>query len=129
FARELAEARHAAFAVSERGGVSFAGVDVGKFVRGRVLIEPEVSPLALDFAPGALGQVQRRLRAFAKDFARETLGNLADQHESASPALRGLLYQLRQGLGTLTRQPCSALLASLTDTDRRLLGELGICVG
>jgi ATP-dependent RNA helicase SUPV3L1/SUV3 len=129
FSSALAEAQHTDFFVSERGRVAFAGVPVAQFCRGRVLTEPEVSLLPLDLAPGAVGRVRRRLLAFAKDFVSDTLGELAHEPETATPALRGLLYQLRQGLGTLPRASAHALLEALTEADNRLLSELGVVLG
>src|SRR5690606_9181280 len=74
-------------------------------------------------------QVRRRLVAFAKDFVSETLGELASLPADASGALRGLLYQLQQTLGTLPRAGAEALLAALDDRDRRELGARGISIG
>jgi len=125
----LAEAPHTAFDVSARGRISFGGVEVAQFVRGRVLVEPEISLAELALAPGALGQVRRRLQAFAKDFVSETLGELAREPSDASSTLRGLCYQLRHSLGTLERPPVEALLGVLDDADHRQLLELGVFVG
>jgi len=125
----LAEAAHAEFRVSIEGRVSFQGVHVAQFVRGRVLMEPEISLAELTLAPGALGQVRRRLQAFAKDFVSETLGELAEEPAEASSALRGLCYQLRHDLGTLERSAAEALLSALGPDDRAALGRLGIYVG
>ena len=129
FAHALAEAPHQAFSVSDNGRISFRQVEVARFGRGRVLIEPEVHLASLELAPGALGQVRRRMRAFGKDFVSHTLADLAEEPAEASPAVRGLLYQLRQSLGTLECQSVQALLGTLSDQDQRLLSSLGITVG
>src|SRR5690606_323967 len=108
FSHELAEAPHTAFSVDARGSIVFRQMRVARIARGRVLTEPEVALEDLELAPGALGQVRRRLVAFAKDFVSETLGELASLPADASGALRGLLYQLQQTLGTLPRAGAEA---------------------
>ncbi|HEY6727613.1 MAG TPA: helicase-related protein [Polyangiaceae bacterium] len=125
----LAEAAHGAFSVSSRGRVSFEHHDVAQFVRGRVLVEPEIALAELTLAPGALGQVRRRLQAFAKDFVRDALKDLAEEPHDASAALRGLCYQLRHSLGTLDRPAAEALLRVLDERDRQALAQLGVLVG
>jgi len=125
----LAEAAHSEFRVSNEGRVSFQGVHVAQFVRGRVLMEPEISLSELTLAPGALGQVRRRLQAFAKDFVSATLHDLAEEPHQASATLRGLCYQLRHNLGTLERGAVEALLSALGNDDRAELARLGIYVG
>ena len=129
FSHALAEAPHSAFEVSARGRISFGGREVAQFVRGRVLVEPEISLGELALAPGALGQVRRRLQAFAKDFVSETLGDLAREPSEASSTLRGLCYQLKHSLGTLERPSVEALLSVLDDADKRQLHELSVFVG
>ena len=129
FSHALAEAPHDAFAVSPHGRISFEGLDVAQFVRGRVLVEPEISLGELTLAPGALGQVRRRLQAFAKDFVAQTLKDLAEEPHDASSALRGLCYQLRHNLGTLERRAAEPLLNVLGDDDREQLARLGVWVG
>lgn len=129
FSHALAEAPHDAFSVSAQGRISFEGDEVAQFVRGRVLIEPEITLSELTLAPGALGQVRRRLQAFAKDFVSETLKDLAEEPHDASAALRGLCYQLRHNLGTLERPAAEALLGVLDDHDRQALARFGVLVG
>lgn len=129
FSHALAEAPHEAFSVSAQGRISFEHHDVAQFVRGRVLIEPEITLAELTLAPGALGQVRRRLQAFAKDFVSETLKDLATEPQDTSAALRGLCYQLRHNLGTLERPAAEALLGALDEHDRQTLARLGVMVG
>lgn len=129
FSQALAEAEHEEFSVSARGRVHFEGRAVAQFSRGRVLVEPEIALVELALAPGALGQVRRRLLAFAKDFVSDTLGELSSEPDDVSPALRGLLYQLRQGLGLLDRADAEAVIEALDDDDRRTLGQLGVVIG
>jgi len=129
FSHALTEAPHDAFSVSAPGRISFEQREVAHFVRGRVLVEPEIALSELTLAPGALGQVRRRLQAFAKDFVSETLKDLAEEPRDASAALRGLCYQLRHNLGTLERPAAEALLRVLDDQDREALAQLGVMVG
>ncbi len=129
FSLALSEAPHPAFSVSERGRVIFEHTEVAQLSRGRVLTEPEISLLPLELAPGALGQVRRRLQAFAKDFVNDLLSALTPAEQPDSAVLRGLLYQLRQTLGTLPRAAAEELLHTLGETERSRLAGFGICVG
>ena len=78
---------------------------------------------------GARMRLLRRLLAFARDVAAHLLAPLGELPASASPRVRGLAYQLEQGLGTLVADDARAQLAELDAEESDLLGRLGVVRG
>lgn len=123
----LIEAPHDALAI-EGEEVRFRGELVGKLVVGRELAAPQIAlALSDEVGAGARARVERRLAAFARDLVSELLSPLA--FETDSGPVRGLLYQLAQGLGTARERDARAQLAALSDEDRALLNAHGIELG
>ncbi|HJL19283.1 MAG TPA: helicase-related protein [Sandaracinaceae bacterium LLY-WYZ-13_1] len=126
---DLVEAPHEAFVVDDAGLVRRGDEVVGRLVAGRELAAPEVrADLPEHVGAGARSRVERRLVAFAKDWVAELLAPLRDV-EAPSPAVRGLLYQLEQGLGTVARREAREQLAVLAPEDHEALGAAGVVVG
>jgi ATP-dependent RNA helicase SUPV3L1/SUV3 len=128
----IAEAHHSAFAVDRAGRIVFEGQAIAQMTRGPDLLRPEVQLLAsLQLGAGAKVQVQRRMVAWTRDFVAELLAPLRALPTAAlpSPAGRGLLYQLEQGLGSVLRARADAQVRHLRPEDRRMLGRMGIRVG
>lgn len=69
--------------------------------------------------------------AYTRDMVAELLAPLRGLPDGAapSPAGRGLLYQLEQGLGSVLRARADPQVRHLTADDRRLLRRLGVTVG
>jgi ATP-dependent RNA helicase SUPV3L1/SUV3 len=127
---ELVQAAHDRFRTDPMGRIWFDGDLVGRMSRGADLLKPDVSVVMIDLGPGAQRRVQRRLIAWSRDLVSEALGPLRkDASRDASPAVRGLLYQLEQGLGTIWRHDARSQIELLTDDDRRLLREIGVRLG
>lgn len=124
----LVAAPHGALEVDDDGAIRFEGSVVGRLARGRELRAPDVA-LALpdDLGKGARARIARRLSAFAKDLASELLAPLAI--EGATGPVRGLLYQLEQGLGTVRERDARAQIEALDERDHALLAAHGIELG
>jgi ATP-dependent RNA helicase SUPV3L1/SUV3 len=98
---------------------------LARLTAGAEVLRPELVILAADSGGGAL-QVRRRLQAFVRDLVKQHLGQLeAPPPPEASPALRGLLYGLRQGLGTLRAAESADLWEQLDEQDWAYLRSLG----
>jgi ATP-dependent RNA helicase SUPV3L1/SUV3 len=79
---------------------------------------------------GARARVQRRLLAWTRDAVGDLLAPLSRvDEEVVGGAGRGLLYQLRMGLGTVDRRAAGPQLAALTEVERRELERAGIVIG
>jgi ATP-dependent RNA helicase SUPV3L1/SUV3 len=127
----VVEARHDAIAVDSFGRIAFADRPLGRLARGASLLLPEVKLADLaDVGPGARSRVLRRLLAFARDLVAELLAPLhAAALGALSPAGRGLVYQLEQGLGTALAGRAGEQLAGLSADDRALFEAHGVALG
>jgi ATP-dependent RNA helicase SUPV3L1/SUV3 len=134
---DLVEATHESFRVDAAGSVycHTGRIDgarpVARLTRGVDLHHPEVK-VVLDRDPGAGGRarIQRRLVAFTRDLVAEALAPLRNERvERLSPAGRGLVYQLEQGLGTAQALRARQQLEQLTEADRHELQALGVHLG
>lgn len=125
----LIDAPHEALELTHDGTIVHAGRVVGRIVKGRDLTSPNARPeLPDEIGAGARSRVERRLAAFARDVARELLAPISDV-ESGSSAVRGLLYQLERGLGTVGRREAHDQLSALVDEDLAALRACGIELG
>src|SRR5690606_2763899 len=103
---------------------------IAQLRRGRHLLEPDVALLVSEPGSGLEHRLLRRLRAFVKDFVGETLGFMSQTLPGdASPALRGLTYQLSQNLGSLTTQEVSPQVAHLAPGEQEWLERAGVHFG
>jgi ATP-dependent RNA helicase SUPV3L1/SUV3 len=127
---ELVQATHERFRTDPLGRIWFDGDLVGRMRRGANLLEPDVTVVTPDLGAGAQRRIQRRLIAWTRDLVSEALGPLRrERRAEPSPAVRGLLYQLEQGLGTIWRHEARSQIELLTDEDRRVLRDIGVRLG
>jgi ATP-dependent RNA helicase SUPV3L1/SUV3 len=80
-----------------------------------------------DLSAGVRARVERRLLAHTRDLVLGLLAPLELAGELSAP-LRGLLYQLTQGLGTVSRREVGKLLSELTPAERAQLASREIHV-
>jgi ATP-dependent RNA helicase SUPV3L1/SUV3 len=125
----LLVAGHDAFHLDEGGRVSAGARRLGKLVPGADLARPE---LVLEdgeaLTGGARLRLQRRLLAFVRDEAARALAPL-DPPPDASAPLRGTLYLLRRGLGTVLAAEAEPQRAGLSRADRAALRRQGVVLG
>jgi ATP-dependent RNA helicase SUPV3L1/SUV3 len=127
---ELVQAGHDRFRGDALGRIWFDGELVGRMNRGVDLLKPEVAVVLPGLGAGAVRRIQRRLIAWTRDLVNEALGPLRDERVHAlSPAARGLVYQLEQGLGTIFREAARSQIELLTEEDRALLRGIGVRLG
>ena len=129
----LVSAAHERFVVDEKGRILDTEGDrvLGHLTRGTTLLLPEVRLTDLDdLGAGARSRILRRLVAFARDLTTELFAPLrADAARDLSPAARGIVYQLEQGLGTLDARAVKPQIGSLTARDRELFARLDVVIG
>ncbi len=127
---ELVQAGHDRFRGDALGRIWFDGELIGRINRGVDLLKPEVAVVLPDLGAGAVRRIQRRLIAWTRDLVTAALGPLRQERAHAlSPAGRGLLYQLEQGLGTVFREDARGQIELLTEEDRKLLRAIGVRLG
>jgi ATP-dependent RNA helicase SUPV3L1/SUV3 len=83
-----------------------------------------------ELGAGRRMQVQRRLLAWTRDLVDDMLGGLRRGHiRDLSPAGKGLVYQLEQGLGAVLSDAAREQLRHLTARDRERLRQMSIYIG
>jgi ATP-dependent RNA helicase SUPV3L1/SUV3 len=126
----VADLPHAAFSIDEAGFVRAEDRKLARLVRGRSLALPEIRFVELAEVGAATRlRLERRLRAFLRDWVGRLLAPVRDLARSEVPALRAVAYQLEMGLGTALREPLASSLAVLGASGWDQLSELGVRSG
>ena len=138
--RQDLPARLQAFAGSADGEIVFdsqlrvcwGGGPVARLLPSGDILAPKVEALATDLLDGpAREDVRKRAAAWVETRIRLGLSELMDARATAElPAgARGVVFQLSESLGVLSRRPIEDQLAQLGDEDRKALARLGVRVG
>ncbi|MBF0561433.1 MAG: disulfide oxidoreductase [Alphaproteobacteria bacterium] len=120
-----------AFALLGDGTLTWRGAPVARLTAGSEALRPAVSPLASDLVNEALRErVRRRLDDWITAHIASMLAPLVKARASpARGAVRGLVFQLTEAMGTLPRRAVETQLAALDDADRKTLARLAIRMG
>jgi len=128
----LVDADFEAFGVDDQGALLYEDQRIGRLHRGAELLQPTVRLEGLeDVGKGAQRQIERRLQAWARDLVDRMfapLRQLQDEPELGAE-LRGLLYQLERGLGTIAKNTAAPQLHALSSMDRKRVRAAGIEIG
>jgi ATP-dependent RNA helicase SUPV3L1/SUV3 len=129
--RAFVEEPDSALALGAEGQVLWRGAPVGRLMAGDTPLTPRVEAHASDLLdPGLRDRVRRRIAAWLESELRSRLPGLEPESpEAVSPHMRGLLFALSSGLGTVARKEVASQLAGLTPGDRRELARRGISLG
>lgn len=128
----LVDAGHEAFTLDAAGLVRRRDDDrpLAWLTAGAHLLRPELRVRDELASAGGRARLHRRLHAWTIDAIGELLEPLRrPAPDDASPALRGLLYQLEQGLGCVGRASARAQLEHLTPRDHDELRARGVQLG
>ncbi|MEW5728495.1 MAG: helicase-related protein [Pseudomonadota bacterium] len=120
-----------AFSLTPDALLLWHGDPVARLVPGAQVLGPQVEPLASDLLePAARDRVRRRLAEWLAGAVADGMAPLL--RAQAAPlkgAARGLVHQLAEGLGSLSRAGAEPQVAALSDDDRKALARLGIRLG
>ena len=131
----LASAPPGALTVSDDARLMWQGALVGTLAPGRDVLSPQVCPVASDIvdAPGMarLGEI---LQSCLDAHLRAVLGPIyavaaAAKDETLPAPARGVLFQLAEGLGCVSRGPLETLLRPCDAKARKRLARLGVRLG
>jgi len=133
---DLVGARFADLTLDAAGNLHFGTERVARFVAGPSLLRPTLKLMLPDWLEaGARTRIERRLIAHSKDVVAHLLEPLHPtdpaqiEIERNSAPLRGLVYQLEQGLGTLAKRQVEAQIQALSEAERQALVERKITIG
>ncbi|MEQ8441072.1 MAG: helicase-related protein [Alphaproteobacteria bacterium] len=131
--KEIEDAPDQSFGMSPDGKVTWRGRAVAGVEKGASILSPRAVLLRNDIPEDALNErIRVRLQKFVDGFLGRRLGALIETDRLAgdlSPAGRGLLYQLREGLGSLTRRDAATGIKALNESDRQALTTHGLRMG
>ena len=138
--RQDLPARLQAFAGSADGEIVFdsqlrvcwGGGPVARLLPSGDILAPKIEALATDLLDGpAREDVRKRAATWVETRIRLGLSELMDARATAElPAgARGVVFQLCESLGVLSRRPIEDQLAQLGEDDRKALARLGVRVG
>jgi ATP-dependent RNA helicase SUPV3L1/SUV3 len=121
----------AAFTLAGDGSIRWRGGVVARLVPGADALRPRIEPQAAELVEAALRErVARRLGAWLDGHLRRTLKPLFPLPEPlASPAARGLLFQLAEELGCLPRTATATQLSALSQRDHAIMRSVGLTFG
>jgi len=122
-------AEHEEFELDEQGQILWEQAPIARLEADHDA--PKVRMVRLDLlGAGARQRIERRLIAWSRDLVAELFEPLhRPEAERLSPAGRGLVYLLRQSLGTVERRYARRQISDMTRGDRRLLGRLDVRIG
>ncbi|MEY4510689.1 MAG: hypothetical protein RLZZ450_2811 [Pseudomonadota bacterium] len=125
----LIAAQFVGLSVDALGQINYRGERIARLARGQTLLRPGLKLLLPEWVePGASARIERRLVAHTRDLVSNLLEPLALVGSDSAP-LRGLAYQLEQGLGSVQKQQARPQLDALSAAERALLDERQIVVG
>jgi ATP-dependent RNA helicase SUPV3L1/SUV3 len=104
---------------------------VGRLVKGPQPFAPRVEPLASELLEPAMRErLRARLEAWlAAHLDRQLPALAAARDADLSGPARGILYQLAEGLGALSRRAVEGLVDGLGPGERKALAGLGVRLG
>ena len=129
--RRLEEADDEAFALDGNGVIHWQDAAIGRLVAGADILRPRALPLASELLePAERERLRRRLDDFVGNWLRHALAPLfAARPEAHSAAVRGLLYQVSESLGSIPKRAVAAQLRALSGADHQALKALGLRIG
>lgn len=131
--RSVEQSEDQAFGMTPEGRITWQGREIARVERGDSLLSPRCVLLSHSLADSTLAErVRMRAQAFLDGYLLRRLRALYEPDVSAealdSPG-RGLLFQLREGLGTLARREARENLKAMGDPARAALTKAGLRLG
>ena len=120
-----------AFEVTEEGFIRWQESAVANLSRGGDVLSPHIDVPASDILPVALRQkVEGRLRKLLESLIASVMVPLVRLDGAGlQGAARGIVFQLREGLGSVSRSSAQQQIAALSAGDRKALRANGVRIG
>ncbi|HEX2880969.1 MAG TPA: hypothetical protein VHO25_15665, partial [Polyangiaceae bacterium] len=126
--RAACDAQDTDLELTADGAILFGTARLAHLVGGSRLLSPRLA-LEVDETGHAAQEVQSRLQLFITHRIESLLGKPDELDERLQAAGRGLVYQLRHGLGTVAARDVAALVPTLADDERTVLQRHSIVLG
>ncbi len=119
------------FRLGDDGSIQWRAAPVARLAAGDDLLRPRILVLRNELIDGAQGErVRARLAAWLEHELRRRLKPLYRLMEAElGSTVRGLAFQLAEGLGAIRRRPAATQIRALTRADRQALGRHGVRIG
>lgn len=126
----LCEDRDDAFRLDDQGLLLWRDTAIARLQKGHDILSPTLKMLPFDqLDESHRQQVIPRLNAWLKAYIEKTLRPLFQGSEAQEGAMRGLIFQLREGLGSVERRQVASLVTDLSPQSRKALRRQGIIIG
>jgi len=119
------------FSLEPDARITWRGAAIARLVAGPLPLKPAIELYSTDWLEGEQrGKVEQRLAAWLEGFVGGIFKPLlAEIPPDGSGALRGLLYQLAEHLGSMPRAHVAASLDKLSEADRKHLARRDVRLG
>jgi len=121
-----------AFVLDDNGRrILWRGAAVGRLAAGARVLAPRAEALDLDLVEATdLERLKKRLQCWLEAEVTRRLGPLLELDDiPLDGAARGLLFQIREGLGSVPRPDAATQVDALSRDHRRALKALGLRIG
>ncbi len=124
------EEKDTAFSLRDDGRILWRGTVCARLFKGSDILKPRLETLPFDLIDEPLRQrVGARLQKWLDRTIRQTLKPLFDlENANLNGAARGLAFQLREGLGSLSRNRVGDLIQDIEVKDRKALRKCGVTI-
>ena len=126
----LSAAEDASFALDDHGHIVWENQPVARLVAGHTPLTPQLEMLPSDLLePVQRERLLKRLGLFLNTALDPVFASLRQPPVGLGGPGRGLLHQLAEGLGSVSRLQAEPLVAALSDHDRTMLTRMDIRFG
>jgi len=129
--QQLINAQNNAFRLSYDGEILWKAASVARLKEGSSVLHPSISLISNDFLDTRQRQqIEKRLSLWLKSYLADQFGQLTKMLEASTiGAVRGILFHLAEGLGSVPRNSVKPLLNALGPRGHKILRTGGIKVG
>ena len=120
-----------AFSLDDEARIVWSGEPIAKLAAGAARIRPQVLVFADELLDAAArGGVEDRLKTWVSAHVGDVLAPLTKALDAEVPGpVRGIVFQLSEALGAISRSTVEDQLAALKEDERKALARLGIRFG
>lgn len=129
--QQLVNAQDNAFRLSDDGAILWKAAPVAQLKEGSSVLHPSVSLNRNDFLDNRQRQqIEKRLSLWLKKYLADHFGPLTKMLEAGTAgAVRGILFHLAEGLGSVPRHTVKPLLDGLGQRGCKVLRAGGVKIG